>query len=400
MTSHSQLVNRLRELYNIIKIEREDYYDQLQVLKLFYDVDSINDNLTFKKIDIEPYLEDEQLIEKMHDFYKIIEIEKQNNYDQLQFFKSPIGIDGIKEFVYIIELNNNRKYVGVTNDFINRIKNHKNNTRESSQWIKENGFKRVLSIQEGNRKLEDIITFKTMMDDGWENVRGGSWASIDIKNPINDINCIKYDIDTYQNITQNNNLNMGNYIYHIDKNKIINSYKYVDKRKEFHNLTENRSLIKCNNIEYQYDLCNEIRACIKTMRHENNNIYENQDKIGYGIYNKFCTDRTLIYALVIAKTQSGKTGGMLATIKYFINDMFPQNIYIITGHSSNEWQNQTKERFPFRIKDRVYHRPQLKRKFLDDIKDKQNILIIIDEIHIACKLRQTLHDIFKTTKLF
>ena len=52
--------------------------------------------------------------------------------------------------------------------------------------------------------------------------------------------------------------------------------------------------------------------------------------------------------MVVAKTQSGKTGSMCATIKQYLEDssnLIPiENIYIITGLSSCEWKEQTKER--------------------------------------------------------
>jgi hypothetical protein len=76
-----------------------------------------------------------------------------------------------------------------------------------------------------------------------------------------------------------------------------------------------------------------------------------------------------------------------------------ENIFIITAVSSNEWMKQTKERMPESIRDRIYHRGQLLTKFVDDIKGKKNILIIMDEIQVAAKRDQTIYNTFKSAGL-
>ena len=102
--------------------------------------------------------------------------------------------------------------------------------------------------------------------------------------------------------------------------------------------------------------------------------------------------------MVVALTQSGKTGTMIGLIKNYLNDttnLIPiENIYIITGLSSREWVEQTKNRMPKSIQERVFHRDNLTNKFVDDIKKKKNVLIIIDEIQIAAKENQTLYKAF------
>ena len=114
-------------------------------------------------------------------------------------------------------------------------------------------------------------------------------------------------------------------------------------------------------------------------------IFENQEIIASEVVLKFKI-RKIINIMVISKTQSGKTGSMCATIKQYLEDtsnLIPiENIYIITGLSSCEWKEQTKERMPKSIQDRVFHRCELPQTFVDEIKDKQNILIIMDEIQV------------------
>jgi hypothetical protein len=131
-------------------------------------------------------------------------------------------------------------------------------------------------------------------------------------------------------------------------------------------------------------------------------IFDSQEAIAYEIVGAF-KNRKIINVMTIAKTQSGKTGSMLATIKLYLQDssnLIPiENIYIITGLSSIEWIEQTKERMPKCIRDRIFHRDKLASLFADEIKDKKNVLIIMDEIQIAAKNGQTLNKTFVNADL-
>ena len=127
-------------------------------------------------------------------------------------------------------------------------------------------------------------------------------------------------------------------------------------------------------------------------------IFENQEIIAYKVVTAF-KDRKIINIMVISKTQSGKTGSMCATIKQYLEDtsnLIPiENIYIITGLSSCEWNEQTKERMPESVQSRVFHRSELPNTFVAEIKDKKNILIIMDEIQVAAKKGQTIYKTFQ-----
>lgn len=131
-------------------------------------------------------------------------------------------------------------------------------------------------------------------------------------------------------------------------------------------------------------------------------IFQNQEMIASKVVTEF-TNRKIINIMVVAKTQSGKTGSMLATIKKYLedtNNLIPiENIYIITGLSSCEWKKQTKDRAPESIQTRVYHRCELPNTFVDEIKDKKNILIIMDEIQVAAKKGQTIYKAFDSAGL-
>ena len=94
----------------------------------------------------------------------------------------------------------------------------------------------------------------------------------------------------------------------------------------------------------------------------------------------------IVFQMVIAPCQAGKTGCMLATIEKLLKSdskVFPDNIFVITGLSDTEWVTQTKKRLPF-IGNNVIHRGQF-RKSTGILKNINNAVIIIDECQIACK---------------
>ena len=87
----------------------------------------------------------------------------------------------------------------------------------------------------------------------------------------------------------------------------------------------------------------------KNQRNSKSVVYDNQEEYSTKIVSKL-HNRKIINIMVIALTQSGKTGTMLGLIKNYLNDttnIIPiENIYIITGLSSCEWVEQTKDRMP------------------------------------------------------
>jgi hypothetical protein len=125
----------------------------------------------------------------------------------------------------------------------------------------------------------------------------------------------------------------------------------------------------------------------------NPDIFPSQDQFGKTIAHKFFSSY-ILSVLAIAPTQSGKTGSMLALIKHMLASQYLSmpidHIFIITGHSSTEWLEQTKERFPKSMHHRIYHRNNLE-QFANDIKDIHSALVIIDENQIASAEGQSLH---------
>jgi hypothetical protein len=158
-------------------------------------------------------------------------------------------------------------------------------------------------------------------------------------------------------------------------------YKYNELQKEIFDENKTMFLIQLKQL----------------MRNGISIIYPNQETIARKVVNAF-KNRKITNCMIISKTQSGKTGSMCALIKLYLEDPsnpIPiKNIYIITGLSSCEWKEQTGERMPAIIRDRVFHRHELPVTFVDEIKSKNNILIIMDEIQVAAQIKQTIKSAF------
>lgn len=102
-----------------------------------------------------------------------------------------------------------------------------------------------------------------------------------------------------------------------------------------------------------------------------------------------------VIEFIIGRTQSGKTAAMLCIINDYINDNLidTDNIYIITGLSSTDWVEQTKKRMPENLHKNIYHNGQLK-EFKMKVKEKKNVLLLIDEAHMASRDNQTINTIW------
>ena len=83
--------------------------------------------------------------------------------------------------VYVLELHNEKYYVGHAVDVYRRIRNHKSDG--CSIWTKEHGIKAILQVTDGNHEDENSITIEMMYKYGWENVRGGKWCKLLINEP-------------------------------------------------------------------------------------------------------------------------------------------------------------------------------------------------------------------------
>jgi hypothetical protein len=122
-------------------------------------------------------------------------------------------------------------------------------------------------------------------------------------------------------------------------------------------------------------------------------MFPNQFRFGKDIADVLL-DPSIVSVLAMALTQSGKTGSMLAVIQQVPHD----HVFIITGLSSVDWMTQTRQRFPPKYHDSIFHRNQLP-QFVRKVKHLKNVLIIIDENQIAFKESQSIHLAFQQANL-
>lgn len=79
--------------------------------------------------------------------------------------------------VYVLELRNNKYYVGRTSNLTKRLAYHQNGN--GSAWTKKHGLVKLMqSIDVDSPFYEDMIVKTMMQKHGIENVRGGSYSQI------------------------------------------------------------------------------------------------------------------------------------------------------------------------------------------------------------------------------
>jgi len=142
----------------------------------------------------------------------------------------------------------------------------------------------------------------------------------------------------------------------------------------------------------------EFRIQLKRMKlNKSYFAYPNQTTVANQLHSNFLNPQVVIQ-MAIGYTQSGKTGCMVGLIDRMMTSqetlIHISNIYIITGLSSCDWMKQTKVRIPECMRVHVFHNGNLD-TFKKEVSGKQNILVIIDEAHMASRKKQTMSRIFK-----
>jgi hypothetical protein len=124
-------------------------------------------------------------------------------------------------------------------------------------------------------------------------------------------------------------------------------------------------------------------------------IHDNQ-RISAAKINAELMHPTTLFVLLVALTQSGKTGTMSALIRQYLlepHNFTPvKHIIIITGLSDKDWRAQMEVRIAIDI--RILHRNEINDKFIEELSQMRNVLLIFDEIQVACKDTQTLSKLF------
>ena len=118
--------------------------------------------------------------------------------------------------------------------------------------------------------------------------------------------------------------------------------------------------------------------------------FKEQKKVADDICSLFLTN---VIVSLCAPPQWGKTGvSLCVSFKLCMEQKIsPDSVYFITGMSDRLWKDQTRERILLSWKQNVFHRNTLHHFGMKvQSKQKKNILIIIDECHLANRATFTL----------
>jgi cellular nucleic acid-binding protein len=140
--------------------------------------------------------------------------------------------------VYVIQLFDDKYYVGRTNNLDRRIEEHKNGY--GSEWTKKYQFIKLLkSINTNDLFIEDKYVKMYMNKYGINNVRGGSYSNIELNKEQENI--LKKELNTINNncyrCGRNNHFIKNCYAKtNIDGNELTNKLTENKKNKEDLNL--------------------------------------------------------------------------------------------------------------------------------------------------------------------
>lgn len=81
-------------------------------------------------------------------------------------------------FIYVLGLENNKYYIGRTQNLQQRLNDHKNGL--GSYWTKKYPFIKLIDYRIGTKYEETAKTLEYMDRYGIENVRGGIYSNIDL----------------------------------------------------------------------------------------------------------------------------------------------------------------------------------------------------------------------------
>jgi len=86
------------------------------------------------------------------------------------------------DYVYVLELEENKYYIGQSKNYVKRILKHTDKYNEQ-KWTKKYKPLKILELIHNKEFLERDKTLEYMRLYGWENVRGGPWVKMVITRP-------------------------------------------------------------------------------------------------------------------------------------------------------------------------------------------------------------------------
>lgn len=109
-----------------------------------------------------------------------------------------------------------------------------------------------------------------------------------------------------------------------------------------------------------------------------------------------------------AEMQAGKTGVVTALVRLILSNIGllrirPTHIFVITGMGDNAWKKQTRDRLPEGLRKNVHHSGGLARvvrdlTYLAAGEELRNILIVLDESHIAAAATNRPNLVYETVR--
>ena len=102
------------------------------------------------------------------------------------FHDSIDNIDITKDYIYVLELVEDRYYVGRSSNILRRVEEHFTNIG-ALYTMKYKPLKVIEIVEEKTREDERNKTLEIMEKYGWEKVRGAGWCSLNIREP----SCLK-----------------------------------------------------------------------------------------------------------------------------------------------------------------------------------------------------------------
>jgi predicted GIY-YIG superfamily endonuclease len=105
-------------------------------------------------------------------------------FQQIEYYASK-GFKSYMSYVYVLKLEEDKYWVGETNNYIQRILWHTNNlpNKNKTEWTKLYKPISIVEIVENKKDLERDKTLEYMKIYGWQNVRGYAWTTVNMKNP-------------------------------------------------------------------------------------------------------------------------------------------------------------------------------------------------------------------------
>jgi len=92
------------------------------------------------------------------------------------------GFKTTDDYVYVLELEGNKYYVGQTRNFLKRILQH-TDLYNKQKWTRKYKPVKILELVHNTEFLERDKTLEYMRRFGWENVRGGPWTNMVMTKP-------------------------------------------------------------------------------------------------------------------------------------------------------------------------------------------------------------------------